>query len=201
MKPEDEILEAEKKQKEGSEEELRRHYDHLAARLKPDLDAAPDSIKETEEYLPEALALVRKIEKTRCIGDQSIAGWCHDVDCTTGMVTEVQEALKKWKAITPESFLLGDPSKPEGLLLRKRFVVDINAENRLFYEIKPKLIKCRSRRKQLERLVNSIRSRLEVLKSSSYYFPQGTPAGINLPKAEGPEPGSAGGGSFDPRLP
>lgn len=193
MNPEDFILEAERQQKEDSREALRRHYDRLAARLQSDLDAAPDSIKETEEYLPEALALVRKIEKTRCIGDQSIAGWCHDINCTPGMVTEVREGLKKWKAITPESFLLGDPSKPEGLLLRKRFVVDINAHNRLFCEIKPKLIKCQGRRRQLERLVNQIRARLEILKTSSYYFPQGTPAGISLPKAEESESASIAG--------
>jgi hypothetical protein len=200
MQPEDFILEAEKQQKEDSQEALRQHYNRLAARLQSDLDAAPASIKETEEYLPEALKLVRKVEQSRCIADQAISGWCHDIDLTTNMVSEVREGLAKWKAVKPESFLLGDPSKPEGVLLRKRFVVDINAENRLFYEIKPKLIKCRGRRKQLERLVNQIRSRLETLKTSPYYFPQGTPTIINLPEPDLPAPGAASVSDFDPRV-
>jgi hypothetical protein len=200
MKPEDEILEAEQHQKENSREELQRHYERLAARLQSDLEAAPASIKETEEYLPEASKLVRKIEKTRCIADQAIAGWCHDIDLTTGMVSEVQEGLKKWKAVKPESFLLGDPAKPEGILLRKRFVVDINAENRLFYEIRPKLIKCVGRRRHLERLVNQIRARLEVLKSSPHYFPVGTPTVINPPEPDLPAPGAASVADFDPRV-
>jgi hypothetical protein len=189
MKPEDEILEADRQQKQASKEELRELYNRLAARLQDDLDAAPDSMKETQEYLPEAQMVVSKVEQTKFIEDQSIATRCNEINSAPAAISAVWEGLSMWQAV-----------RPEHLLLKSRSEIDINAENRLFYKIRPKLIVCRGRRKSLERCVRHISARIEDLKNSPYYNPpQGSPSVEITPPEPQPVEQGISWGTFDAR--
>jgi hypothetical protein len=187
---EDLILAAANERKQLSREALVELFERsVTKRLEEGLDGVPVWTAEIKEYLPTAQAVAKKVSQTKCAEDQFIAGKLQEIHYAGEALNSMREGLARFKKLKPENMLLNSG------------IVDINFANRTYYELRPLLYAGQGRRRALETAVAQIRSRLEVLKESSYYNPPplAPSATIIKPEPEGPEPGSVTLGEFDPR--